>query len=348
MQSGGRIAWIDDARGIGIALVVVGHVLRGLIAASILPDSPPVAFGDAWIYAFHMPLFFFLSGMFGPRNLDRPTRPFLQRELRSIAYPYLVWSVLQAGIQIVLAGHTNHAASVSDLLRIPWVPVMQFWFLYALFLIVLFVHALRRLGLSYPQVALVTLVLEVATRFVSLGSWGVLYEAVHNAPYFAFGAALGPALLSRAPTLRPGRAFAAASLGFAALAACIFAGLGPAGLVGYALASLGIASALSLAIGLGRERWLEGIRTLGVHSLPIFVAHTLGSAFARIALRALFGVESAAVHLVAGVSAGLLLPVALAVACERLGFRYGFTWPAGSEVSGSRVRELGPGGAQRT
>ncbi len=45
-----RIEWIDTAKGIGIVLVVVGHT-------SFVPKAM-----INLIFAFHMPLFFFLSG----------------------------------------------------------------------------------------------------------------------------------------------------------------------------------------------------------------------------------------------------------------------------------------------
>ncbi|WCT73539.1 acyltransferase family protein [Sphingomonas naphthae] len=48
-----RVLWADVARGIGILLVVIGHVWQ---------DSEPWLM--AAIYAFHMPLFFLLSGYF--------------------------------------------------------------------------------------------------------------------------------------------------------------------------------------------------------------------------------------------------------------------------------------------
>jgi uncharacterized membrane protein YcfT len=327
LESGGRIAWIDCARGIGISLVVLGHVLRGLISASILPRSNAVAFVDAWIYSFHMPLFFLLSGIFGPRNLDRPTGLFLDRELRAVAYPYFVWSILQTTIQLALAPYTNHPAELRDLVRIPWAPVMQFWFFYALFLILLFVHALRVLGLSYLQVLWVTVAIEVASGFVPLGPWSVAHQAVHNAPYFALGAAAGPSILPRARHLPARRTLLGALLGFAILAAAIGANLGELRLADAVLALTGIASSLALAIGLERVGLVATLRRLGVHSLAIFVAHTLASAGVRIALRSFLGVESAALHLAAGVAAGLLGPLALAEFCERVGFRYAFSWP---------------------
>lgn len=49
MQTEKRIDWIDYAKAIGIFLVVVGHTYAGNALTN-------------WIYSFHMPLFFFLSG----------------------------------------------------------------------------------------------------------------------------------------------------------------------------------------------------------------------------------------------------------------------------------------------
>lgn len=44
-----RLDWIDKAKGIGIILVILGHTFC----------PPSIQF---WLYSFHMPLFFFLSG----------------------------------------------------------------------------------------------------------------------------------------------------------------------------------------------------------------------------------------------------------------------------------------------
>jgi uncharacterized membrane protein YcfT len=327
LQGGDRIAWIDCARGIGISLVVIGHVLRGLVAASILPRSNAVVFVDYWIYSFHMPLFFLLSGMFGPRNIDRSTPAFIDRELRSIAYPYFVWSIAQTGIQVALARYANHPAGLQDLLRIPWVPVMQFWFFYALFLIILLVHGLRLLGRSYLQILSISVALEVVSVCVWLGPWSVVQDAVHNAPYFALGAFAGPTILSIGGRLPPRRAELGAFLGFAFLTALIGEGVGGSHLAAPALALIGIASSLALAVGLAVGPTFSALRRLGVHSLPIYVAHTLASAGIRIALRSFLHVESASLHLVAGITGGLLAPVWLAEFFERIGFRYAFSWP---------------------
>ena len=71
-----RVYWIDYAKGIGIFLVVIGHVCRGLTSGSIL--SPLVAKSiDQWIYAFHMPIFFFLSGLLIQRSVSKSLEDFV-------------------------------------------------------------------------------------------------------------------------------------------------------------------------------------------------------------------------------------------------------------------------------
>ena len=50
MASNLRVRWIDMVKGFGIFLMVIGH-------ASGLPENIKL-----WIYGFHMPLFFILSG----------------------------------------------------------------------------------------------------------------------------------------------------------------------------------------------------------------------------------------------------------------------------------------------
>ena len=73
-----RVEYIDIAKGIGILLVVMGHNDFGLV-------SP---FFYKFIYAFHMPLFFFVSGMFF--KADVPFLVLVRRRFNSLLKPYLV------------------------------------------------------------------------------------------------------------------------------------------------------------------------------------------------------------------------------------------------------------------
>lgn len=70
-----RIGWIDTAKGIGLLCVILGHLHIPLV--------------DTWVYFFHIPLFFFLSGcVFSGRKYDFST--FLKKKATSLVIPYFV------------------------------------------------------------------------------------------------------------------------------------------------------------------------------------------------------------------------------------------------------------------
>jgi fucose 4-O-acetylase-like acetyltransferase len=66
-----RIAWVDIAKTIGILLVIYGHIVQSMQRAA----APGIFFQYKFIYSFHMPLFFMLSGFFfKKRNLSVPQK----------------------------------------------------------------------------------------------------------------------------------------------------------------------------------------------------------------------------------------------------------------------------------
>lgn len=71
-----RLDWIDQARGLSIFLVVWGH------------NFPSV---EPYIYSFHVPLFFLISGMFHPQTINRTV---ILKRTKSILIPYFFWSTL--------------------------------------------------------------------------------------------------------------------------------------------------------------------------------------------------------------------------------------------------------------
>lgn len=84
-----RIEWIDAAKGMGIFLVVLGHMLPG----SGMTESV--------IWTFHMPLFFFLSGITARAGIWGSRATFV-RGLRGIINPYLFFSIVSIAIWIIV------------------------------------------------------------------------------------------------------------------------------------------------------------------------------------------------------------------------------------------------------
>ncbi|WP_320408208.1 acyltransferase family protein [Raoultella ornithinolytica] len=66
-----RDTWVDYAKALGIILVVTGHVNRGLYSSGIYISKEFFILLDSVIYTFHMPLFFFLSGLFFVKSIDK-------------------------------------------------------------------------------------------------------------------------------------------------------------------------------------------------------------------------------------------------------------------------------------
>lgn len=76
-----RIQWLDALRGIGIFLVVLGHA----------PIAPSLSF---FIFLFHLPLFFFVSGCLFNAPQGQSCGSFLKKKFNSLLVPYVWFSLL--------------------------------------------------------------------------------------------------------------------------------------------------------------------------------------------------------------------------------------------------------------
>ncbi len=317
-QSGAddRILWVDAARGIGILLVVAGHVERGLISAGVAAASHWAAI-DLAIYSFHMALFMLLAGLNVQHSLRRGRGAFLLGKLRSVYHPYLVWSAIQGGLLLIVAGAANSGTTWSDIVQIPWRPIMQFWFLY-----VLMAYLLAVALVGVRAVLLVPLAAAAFMANLGLESLSLLNRLLFYFPFFVGGVLLGPWLVSASRT-RSWRA----TLGLAVLAALGWlaallalmphdplAHLGAAALPCAVLGSaaiLGFAQAVPGAIA-GLLAWI------GQRSLSIFVMHILASAAVRIALMKVAPGTPELAYFILCLGAGVALPCLALWLAQRL------------------------------
>ena len=84
-----RIIWADIAKGIGIIFVIMGHTPIPCYISQYLgmPD-----FLQNWIYAFHMPLFFLISGFL--TNWKYSYSSFVIRKAKSLLFYYIIYSII--------------------------------------------------------------------------------------------------------------------------------------------------------------------------------------------------------------------------------------------------------------
>ena len=86
-----RLDYFDLAKGIGIFLVVLGHAT--FVNEHVI----------TWVFSFHMPLFFMISGMLMAHKDEASLtmRELLHKKLKSILIPYLCFSICYTVIDII-------------------------------------------------------------------------------------------------------------------------------------------------------------------------------------------------------------------------------------------------------
>lgn len=209
-QGGGRIAYIDAARFIGIFLVYHGHVVERMMYLG----NAAAAHQYKFIYSFHMPLFFVLSG-FIARDWarDESFGRFLRSRFASRLVPLLVFNLLLALISLVAkpdfppfplataADYLNAAVMTVTQLTIFNVPT---WFLMCLTSVeIIHFVVFRFLRESTLRILLAILVFHVVgytlnRRFDLFApgdfgkpNWWLIYEAIPMYAFYLLGALLG-------------------------------------------------------------------------------------------------------------------------------------------------------------
>ena len=122
-----RIDWIDYAKALGVFLVIMGHTYKGYSFIG-------------WIYSFHMPLFFFLSGT--TLKIEQIScKEFLKKRVKSLLIPYILYSIVYIMLEVIKSGlNGNMDETIKYFLRDAfWIRGQQatigLWFLPLLFLV---------------------------------------------------------------------------------------------------------------------------------------------------------------------------------------------------------------------
>lgn len=316
-----RLEWVDQAKGLGIIFVVFGHVIDGARAAGVPVDAHTFRLTWDALYAFHIPLFFFLSGLFFPQSLrHRGVLGLLLNKVDTLLYPYVIWSLLQGFAQVLMARHVNNPVTVSQVLQLWWHPRQEFWFLYALFFTYLFACLLYLAVAERWRPLLVPAAVLLFWERTWVPRAAATWYPTLFLPYFLLGAVWPgtarwvvrrPALslIIAVPT------FVIAEVFWHELAAWPADSLIICGLR-IAAACAGIAATLAVSAVLASMQW-SFIAYIGKLSLQIYVLHTMAAAVARVVMLKVLHITSLPIHLIVATSAGVLLPLAFAWLLER-------------------------------
>ncbi|MBR2823438.1 MAG: acyltransferase family protein [Clostridia bacterium] len=94
MENKNRIAWLDAARGLGIAMVYLGHF------------GQEAGMSYDFVFQFHVPLFFFLAGCTGTLH-RRPPKEAFRRAAERLLIPYLFFGVIYLAALVIVQDSTE-------------------------------------------------------------------------------------------------------------------------------------------------------------------------------------------------------------------------------------------------
>ena len=167
-----RIKWIDIAKGIGLYLVILGHLVK---------YGSPVF---NWIFSFHMPLFFLVSGI----TFSYSGNYFfsIKKTLKNLVIPY--FAIVIFGIIISLLVPTWAPLSLKrSLLEVFYyvqpesLHVGQIWFLFALAMVQIIFISIREIKIKNIKVEFVVIIL------ISIGALFLKYfETKFHLPNLPF------------------------------------------------------------------------------------------------------------------------------------------------------------------
>lgn len=162
-----RVRHIDIAKGLGIILVVWGHTI--------------IEFGHYVIYMFHMPLFFYLSGIFHkPGNF----RNHVLKKFNGLIVPLFIFMMVLSPLSLMIKH--NSLTITPPHLRYEFGPL---WFLWALFVISILYHLMLRFKPAHRMTITIaiSLVFGFIPSILHLTNWLYSYTIFSMLTFYCAG-----------------------------------------------------------------------------------------------------------------------------------------------------------------
>ncbi len=277
---GGRVDWVDYAKGFCIVFVLMMHSTLGMEAA---------AGKDGWLHyvvefarPFRMPDFFLISGLFLAQVIDRDWRTYLDRKVVHFVYFYLLWMTIQF---VFKAPGIAAEAGVAEVARLYLMSLIEpfgtLWFIYLLPIFFVVAKLSRRAPVAV--VWLVAAALEIS--HLNTG-WMVIDEFAARFVYFYTGyiAARHIFTLTADAQTQPLIAFVCLAIWAVFNGVMVREGLAALPFYSLGMGLIGAAAVVTLSALLARYDLFKPLRYCGRNSIVIYLAFFLPMAATRTVL----------------------------------------------------------------
>lgn len=176
-----RVEWIDIAKGIAIIFMVMGHT------------SIP-SFLSKYIWSFHMPLFFFMSGLMYNQQRYNNFSTLLKKRMRTLFVPYWIFTI------IVFIGYTGTTYQNAEELYLGW-KGYALWFMPVLFFSNLLFYYIAKLRSNLKLILLACLTASFGYILFLCGVH--LPFKIEVVPFALFFLIIGYCIKDKAMTFKP-------------------------------------------------------------------------------------------------------------------------------------------------
>jgi uncharacterized membrane protein YcfT len=293
VATGGRVDWVDYAKGICIVMVVMMHSVLGVEQAAGETGFMHVLV--AFAKPFRMPDFFLISGLFLPLVIGRDWRLYLDRKVVHFAYFYVLWVTIQFGFKApAFAAETGWSHAGYLYLESFIEPFGTLWFIYLLPIFFVVTKLTRNMPpLAIWAAAAALEMAHVATGWTVIDEFGARFVYVYSGYLFADYVF---ALSDRARA-RPWLALAALALWAIVNGSLVALGYSEWPLISLTLGLAGACAIVTIGTLLARMNWLNSLRFCGERSIIIYLAFFLPMASTRTLL-----LKSGIIHDIGAVS----------------------------------------------
>ncbi|MBB5343473.1 acyltransferase family protein [Tunturibacter empetritectus] len=321
ITSGRRSNLVDRVKGIAIILVVYGHTAQGVVHRGWWSGSW-ADFSKAFIYSFHMPAFFFASGLFVCGSIRRRgSANFALEKVKTILYPYLLFAVIFAALgPLIRRFQVSYSPFHWNTFLMNVADGSVSWFLFTLFWCLLL--ALLTVRLPNWLRFLLSVLVGVAPLYGTFLTDRVLQEFC----FVAAGMWVGHHIfrLEHTPKWM-------AAVGFVLLAAFQFAAIYLYGFVNrgtyIVLGLTGTAGLFLLSRLLESHRIGEALVWVGRASLAIFLLSAFAQGATRVVLSSLFHTNNLWLQLLLPTAFATVLPAIVWYQQDRWRLGWLFHWP---------------------
>lgn len=319
-----RIVWVDYLKIFACILVVVGHLLQSFQRCGIDYHQNLTSFVIWFIYLFHMPLFMCLSGILYVKTARiksiKDYKNFELKKLLNLLVPYFTFYLIYILINVIFSSNVNTSMGINDLIGIFNDPIAPYWFLYSLlsiFIVIPVIEFICRYNNKF--VLLLLLAFKIVSFFFVTNIYFI--DSILKWSFYFYVGIVCTNKENKKSIVYPG-------ICFYIVAAILFykyqfniSWINDIIYMVFAIVGIFILIGLFKTI-----KSMKILKKFTKYTMHIFLMHTIFAAGIRIVLLK-FGIINYSIHLVLGLTTGLIVPIIVGMISDKIKFTNFFFYP---------------------